>query len=162
MVGPLPILFAGNPYEDAADDLVGSIPQLREGMPVKGALLGARRRPEEEEMRSVFEHVVTKSVAADERGHDPERISFTKVLKEARRTVIQQAARTLAMAAHHAMDIADNLRRYVNPERQPRASERTLKRIRARNPPRPAIARGKPVTTKTPPKPITLRPRPAN
>lgn len=99
---------------------------------------------------------------ADERGHDPERISFTKVLKEARRTVIQQAARTLAMAAHHAMDIADNLRRYVNPERQPRASQRTLKRIRARFPPRPATARSKPVTTKTPPKTITLRPRPAN
>ena len=36
---------------------------------------------------------------ADERGHDPERVSFTKVLKDARRTVIQQATRTLTMAA---------------------------------------------------------------
>ena len=102
------------------------------------------------------------TLMADERGQDPERISFTKVLKEVRRTVIKQATRTLAMAARYAMDIADNLRRYVNPEREPRASERTLKRVRNRFPPRPATARGKPVTTNTPPRTITLRPAPAN
>jgi hypothetical protein len=103
-------------------------------------------------------YCLTRLIAtmADERGQDPERISFTKVLKQVRRTVIQQATRTLAMAVHHAMDIADSLRRYVNPDREPRTSERTLKRARNRFPPRPAAARGKPVTTKTPPKTITL------
>jgi Transposase DDE domain len=107
-------------------------------------------------------HALTRlmTLMADERGQDPERISFTKVLKEARRTVIQQAARTLATAARHATDIADNLRRHANPERPPRTSQRTLKRIRARFPPRPATTRDKPVTTKTPPRLITLGPTP--
>jgi hypothetical protein len=109
-------------------------------------------------------YCLTRLIAtmADERREDPERISFTKVLKEVRRTVIQQATRTLAMAAHHAMDIADNLRRYVNPQRDPRASERTIKRMRNRFPLRPATARGKPVTTKAPPKAITLQLTPAS
>jgi Insertion element 4 transposase N-terminal/Transposase DDE domain len=72
--GPLPmlfavyfelalVLFAGNSYEDVAHDLVGSIPELREGVPVKSALLGARRRLGERAMRAVFEHVAAQPVA---------------------------------------------------------------------------------------------------
>ena len=97
-------------------------------------------------------YCLTRLIAtiAHERGHDPERVSFTKVLKEVRRTVIQQATRTLAMAARHALDIADDLRRYVNPAREPTTSPRTLKHLRHRFPLRPATARGKPVTTQAP------------
>jgi Transposase DDE domain len=95
---------------------------------------------------------------ADERGEDPDRISFTKVLKEVRRTVIQQATRAVSTAVAYAMDIADDLRRYVNPEREPRISERTVKRRRQRFPVRKADTIGKPVTVKAPPKILTLLP----
>ena len=106
-------------------------------------------------------HILTRLITriADERGQDPERISFTKVLKDARRTVIRQCTRTLAHAARRALDIADDLRRYTNPLRpDPRTSPRTLKRIRTRYKLRPPTTRGTPVTTKTPPKTLTLHP----
>jgi Insertion element 4 transposase N-terminal/Transposase DDE domain len=106
-------------------------------------------------------HILTRLITriADERGQDPERISFTKVLKDARRTVIRQSARTLAIAAHRALDMADDLRRYLNPQRpDPRTSPRTLKCLRQRYKLRPATTRGTPVTTKTPPKTLTLHP----
>jgi len=106
-------------------------------------------------------HILTRLITriADERGQDPERISFTKVLKDARRTVIRQCTRTLAHAARRALDMADDLRRYLNPLRpHPRTSPRTLKRIRQRYKLRPPTARGTPVTTKTTPKTLTLHP----
>lgn len=106
-------------------------------------------------------HALCRLIAriADERGQDPERISFTKVLKDARRTVIQQSTRTLTAAARRALDMADDLRRYLNPLRHdPRTSPRTLKRIQARYKLRPPATRSTPVTTKTPPKTITLHP----
>ena len=96
------------------------------------------------------------TLMADERRSDPERISFTKVLKQARRTVIQQVARHIGQAARHALDIADDLRRYHNPQRPPRASDHTIKRLRHRYPERKPDTRGKPVTITTPPKTIAL------
>jgi len=105
-------------------------------------------------------HALTRlmTLIADERREDPERVSFTKVLKQARRTVIAQAAHTLATAVRHAFDIADDLRRYRNPHRAPRTSEHTVKRIRHRYLERKPAQRGTPVTTKTGPKTITLAP----
>ena len=106
-------------------------------------------------------HILTRLITriADERGHDPERISFTKVLKDARRTVIRQCTRTLAHAARRTLDMADDLRRYLNPHRpHPRTSQRTLKRIHTCYKLRPPTTRDTPVTTKTPPKNLTLHP----
>ena len=106
-------------------------------------------------------HLLARLAAriADERGQDPQRISFTKVLNEARRSVIRQCARTLTAAARRTLDIADDLRRYLNPPRRdPRTSPRTLKRIRQRYPARPTATRDTPLTRKTPPKTITLHP----
>jgi hypothetical protein len=95
------------------------------------------------------------TVIADERRENPERVSFTKILKEVRRSVIRQIAATLAQAATRTLDIADDLRRYTNPWRPPRVSERTVKRIRnryrhRRTPP------GTPVTQPAPPRTIRL------
>jgi hypothetical protein len=90
---------------------------------------------------------------ADERGEDPERVSFTKVVKEVRRSVIRQ----IAHAVTRVLDMADDARRYRNPERVPRTSERTVKRIRQRfgtrrTPP------GTPVTVKAPHRTIRILP----
>jgi hypothetical protein len=101
------------------------------------------------------------TVIADERRDDPERISFTKILKEVRRSVIRQTAATLARAVTRALDIADDLRRYRNPWRPPRTSERSVKRIRNRYPHR-TNPPGHPVTTPAPPRTIRLLTAPAN
>lgn len=109
-------------------------------------------------------HTLTRltTLIADERGQDPERVSFTKVLKEVRRSVIRQLARRVATALTHALDIADDLRRYHNPPRTPRTSDRTVKRLRHRYPYRALTRRTTQVTYTTPPKTITLLPIPHN
>jgi hypothetical protein len=93
------------------------------------------------------------TLMADERGEDPERVSFTKVVKEVRRSVIRQ----IAHAVTRVLDMADDARRYRNPERVPRTSERTVKRIRQRfgtrrTPP------DTPVTVKAPHRTIRILP----
>lgn len=98
------------------------------------------------------------TMIADERGMDPDRISFVKVLKHARRTVIAQLARTVKAATGLATAMAADLRRYRNPARTPRTSARSIKRLRHRYPRRPLARIGKPVTTRTTPATITLIP----
>ena len=95
------------------------------------------------------------TVIADERREHTDRVSFTKILKEVRRSVIRQVHTTLARAATRALDIADDLRRYANPRRPPRVSERSVKRIRNRYPFR-SNPPGHPVTTTAPPRRIRL------
>jgi hypothetical protein len=98
------------------------------------------------------------TVIADERGIDPERISFIKILKHARRTVIAQLARTVKAATRLAAAMATDLRRYRNPARSPRTSARTIKRLRHRYPRRPLAQIGKPVTTHATQATLTLIP----
>ncbi|NUP52645.1 MAG: IS4 family transposase [Catenulispora sp.] len=98
------------------------------------------------------------TMIADERGQDPDLISFIKVLKHARRTVIAQLARTVKAATRIATAMAADLRRYRNPARGPRTSARTIKRLRHRYPRRPLAQIGKPVTTRAAPTTIALIP----
>ncbi|HEY1157869.1 MAG TPA: IS4 family transposase [Arthrobacter sp.] len=98
------------------------------------------------------------TMIADERGEHPDRVSFTRVLKHARRTVIAQLARTVQTATRLAAAMAADLRRYRNPTRTPRTSARTIKRLRHRYPRRPLAQIGKPVTTRAAPPTITLIP----
>lgn len=74
--GPLPMqfaaycelglaLFARDSYEDVADNPVSALPALREHVPIKSALLGARRRLGEAAVRALFEQVTVP--AAGER-----------------------------------------------------------------------------------------------
>jgi len=98
---------------------------------------------------------------ADERGNDPDEISFTKVLKEVRRSVIRQTAHTLARAVTKALDIADDLRRYTHKPIPGRTADRTLKRSSPRFPGRPRTTTGQPVTTHKPPPTLTLHPQPS-
>jgi len=140
-----------------------SIHQLKAHQHGPGVLRSRDPALARQEIRAMLtvHHALTRLIAhiADERGQDPERVSFTKILKDVRRSVIQQSTRTLAAATRRALDIADDLRRYLNPlRRDPRTGSRTLKRIRQRYKLRPATSRGTPVTTKTPPKTITLHP----
>ena len=95
------------------------------------------------------------TVIADERREQTDRISFTKILKEVRRSVIRQIHTTLARAVTRALDIADDLPRYRNPRRPPRTSERSVKRTRHRYPHR-TNPPGTPVTTPAPPRTIRL------
>ena len=95
------------------------------------------------------------TVIADERREQTERVSFTKILKEVRRSVIRQIHTTLAHAITRALDIADDLLRYRNPKRPPRTSERSVKRTRHRYPHR-TNPPGTPVTTPAPPRRIRL------
>lgn len=98
---------------------------------------------------------------ADERGNDPDQISFTKILKEARRSVIRQATRTLATAITKALDIADDLRRYTHRPAPGRTTTRTVKRTHRPFPRRPTTPTGQPVTTRKPPPTLTLHPPPS-
>lgn len=95
---------------------------------------------------------------ADKRGGDPDGVSFTKVMKQARRTVIRQAADTIAEAVEFARAMAEDLRRYRHRVVPGRSAARTLKRTLRRYPERGGGGRGQPVTTRVPPKTITLRP----
>jgi hypothetical protein len=88
---------------------------------------------------------------ADRNGVDPDRISFVKVLKHARRTVIAQITGM-------AKALATELRRWWNPPREPRTSPRAVKRARNRYKLRPAGSLGKPVTIHAPPRTLTLQP----
>ncbi|MFD0633451.1 IS4 family transposase [Catenulispora yoronensis] len=99
-----------------------------------------------------------KTMIADQRGMDPDRISFIKVLKHARRTVIAQLAHTVKAATAIATAMAADLSRYLNPAQHPRTSYRSTKRIRHRYPRRPHTRIGKPVTTPAPHHTITLIP----
>ncbi|WP_084316249.1 IS4 family transposase [Actinospica robiniae] len=104
-------------------------------------------------------HALTRlnGLLADERGRDPDEISFTKVLKEVRRSVIRQAAHTLARAVTKTLDIADDLRRYAHRPVPGRTAERTVKRSSHRYDGRPRTATGRPVTTlRQPPTPTLL------
>lgn len=91
------------------------------------------------------------TLMAEERREDPERVSFTKILKEVRRSVIRQ----IAHAVNRVLDIADDPRRYRNPERVPRTSARTVKRVRQRFQTR-RTPPGAPVTVKAPPRTIRV------
>jgi Transposase DDE domain/Insertion element 4 transposase N-terminal len=108
-------------------------------------------------------HALTRlmTLMADERREDPERVSFTKVLKEVRRSVIRQIAATCAQAVTRALDIADDLRRYRNPERTPRESDRTVKRVRQRYKLR-RTEPGQPITRPSTPQTIRLLPTTAS
>ncbi|WP_051942677.1 IS4 family transposase [Streptacidiphilus rugosus] len=105
-------------------------------------------------------HALTRltTLIADARGQDPARISFVQVLKQVRRSVIRQLTRTVREAADAARAIAADLRRYRNPSRGPRTSERRVKRIRHRFQGRRPAPPGTPVTTPTTPARITLLP----
>ena len=101
-------------------------------------------------------HVALNRLAVDlaDRNHvDPDRISFVKVLKHARRTAIAQITYiTKAMACE--------LRRWLNPPRAPRTSPRAVKRLRHhRYHLRPARTPGQPLTTHAPPRTLTLQPQ---
>lgn len=104
------------------------------------------------------------TLIADERRQDPERVSFTQILAKARRTVTTQAHAALHTLAHTARaitsDIADDLRRYRNPAREPRTSERSIKSARQRYPYRRPGTTNQPVTRKTTPTTIKLLPHP--
>ena len=96
-------------------------------------------------------------VIADQRDIDPDALSFTKILKEARRPVIRQAADTIAKAVAAAQAIVGDLRRYRHRVAPGRSAPRTLKRTLSRY----SLRRGnreQPVTIKVPPRTITLRP----
>lgn len=113
-------------------------------------------------------HVCLNRLATDiaqARGTDPDRVSFIKVLKHARRTIIAQLAHTtdtVTDAITAAIDtitaMAADTRRYLNPARPARTSDRTLKRRRHGYPLRNSKTTGKPVTTPAPPRTITLQP----
>ena len=62
-----------------------------------------------------LQHTLNRLITllADERREQTDRISFTKILKEVRRSVIRQIHTTLARAVTRALDIADDLRRYA-------------------------------------------------
>lgn len=99
-------------------------------------------------------HAALNRLATDIADHnrvDPDRISFTRILKHARRTVIAQAV-------HLAMTVAGDLRHWLNPARPPRTSPRTIKRARNRYTRRPCGPRTQPVTTPAPPRTLTLTP----
>lgn len=99
-------------------------------------------------------HAALNRLAADIADHhniDPDRISFTRILKHARRTVIAQTI-------HLAKAIAADLRHWANPTRPPRTSPRTVKRARNRYTRRQAGPRTQPVTTPAPPRTLTLTP----
>ena len=96
-------------------------------------------------------------VIANQRGIDPDGISFTKVLKEARRSVIRQSADTLTKAVDAVQAIAQDLRRFGHRVTPGRSAPRSLKRILKRFP-RRSTSRDQPVMTKNPPKHISLQP----
>jgi hypothetical protein len=101
-------------------------------------------------------HAALRRLAADiaEHNHtDPDRISFVKVLKHARRTVIAQVVDL-------AKTITTNLRMWLNPARPPRTSPRAVKRARNRYKLRPPGSLGQPLTTPAPPRTLTLTPLP--
>ena len=108
-------------------------------------------------------HALTRltGLIADERGTDPDQVSFTKVLKDARRSVVRQTTRTLAMAVTKALDTADDLRRYIHRPAPGRTTDRALKRTHRQFPRRPGTATGQPVTTRKPPPTPTLQPIPS-
>lgn len=79
----------------------------------------------------VIHHCLTRIIAGLAAGHaiDPRRISFVKVLKHVRRSVIQQAADTAsAMTAFMAMLASKVLRKLDSGPRRPREADRSLKR----------------------------------
>lgn len=99
-------------------------------------------------------HVLLNRLAVDlaEGNHtDPDRISFIKVLKHARRTVIAQITGM-------AKSLATDLRRWLNPARPPRRSDRTIKRTKKRYNRRNAPTGTKPVTTRIRPRSPTIIP----
>jgi hypothetical protein len=79
----------------------------------------------------VVHHCLTRIITelASQCAIDPDRISFTKVLKHARRSVIRQAADTAAkITAFMAMLAAKVTRKLDNGPRRPREAPRVLKR----------------------------------
>lgn len=97
-------------------------------------------------------HVALNRLAvqlADDNNQDPDRISFTKVLKHARRTVIAQITGI-------ATAVAADLKRWLNPARPPRRSDRTIKRTKKRYNRRNTPTGTKPVTTRIQPRSPTL------
>jgi hypothetical protein len=96
-------------------------------------------------------------VIAERRDIDPDGLSFTRLLKEARRSVIRQAADTIARAVEATQAIADDLRRYRHRVAPGRSAPRTLKRTVKRFSRRGDTAEEQ-VTIKVPPKMITHRP----
>ena len=99
-------------------------------------------------------HATLRRLAVDiatDNNTDPDRISFVKVLKHARRTVIAQLL-------HLAKAITCDLRNWLNPARPPRTSPRTVKRTRNRYKLRPPGSLGQPLTTPAPPRTLTLIP----
>ena len=100
-------------------------------------------------------HVMLRRLAvelAERNSTDPDRISFTRVLKHARRSVITQ---TIAIAE----TVAGTLHRWLNPTRPARTSPRTVKRARNRYKLRPPGSIGTAVTTPAPTRTLTLIPQ---
>ena len=110
----------------------------------------------------VVHHCLTKIIMELASGHgiDPDRISFVKVLKHVRRSVIRQAAGTTAqITAFMAMLASKVLRKLDNGTRRPREADRVLKRPDSKYSYRgPNQQRGRGPTRQVPAKIITLHP----
>ena len=106
----------------------------------------------------VVHHCLTRIITELATGHaiDPDRISFVKVLKHVRRSVIQQAAGTAAKtAAFMAMLGSKILRKLDSGPRRPREADRALKRPDSKYSYRTSKQQRGP-TRRVPPKIITL------
>jgi Insertion element 4 transposase N-terminal/Transposase DDE domain len=91
-------------------------------------------------------------------GTDPDRISFTKVLKHVRRSVIRQSAQTSAQIGQFMAKMAAKVRRKLdNGARRLREADRFLKRPNSKYSYRPAGQARRP-TRRVPAKVITLHP----
>ena len=89
---------------------------------------------------------------------DPDRISFTKVLKHVRRSVIRQSAETSVQIRHFMTTMAAKVRRKLdNGARRLREADRFIKRPNSKYSYRPAGQARRP-TRRVPVKVITLRP----
>ena len=105
-------------------------------------------------------HCLTRIIMRLARGEgtDPDRISFTKVLKHVRRSVIRQSAETAAQVRQFTAMMAAKVRRKLdNGARRLREADRFIKRPNSKYSYRPAGQARRP-TRRVPAKVITLRP----
>ena len=95
---------------------------------------------------------------AGEHRIDPDRISFVKVLKSARRSVVQQAANTPRKLGRFLAALASNLRKLDIGQRRDREADRIVKRLKLKYADPPKGWKRSP-TRRVPPKTITFLPR---
>jgi hypothetical protein len=124
-------LFQQDSYDDVAEDLVGQVKTFQRGPQEVLRSAGPELVRQEVWAHLTVHHCLSRIIMRLAEGEriDPDHISFTKVLKHVRRSVIRQCAQTSVQIKQFLETMAAKVRRkHDNGTRRLRQGDRLLKR----------------------------------